>query len=74
MQFFRYQGETTDNERKERVEKEAIMSIRADYHLHSHHSGDSDAPMEEMVKNGITAGLESMCFTEHVEYCRVTSS
>ena len=44
------------------------MSIKADYHLHSHHSGDSDAPMEEMVKNGIAAGLEAMCFTEHVDF------
>ena len=44
------------------------MSIKSDYHLHSHHSGDSDAPMEEMVKNGIAAGLEAMCFTEHVDF------
>ena len=44
------------------------MTIKADYHLHSHHSGDSDAPMEEMVKSGIAAGLEAMCFTEHVDF------
>ena len=44
------------------------MSIKADYHLHSSHSGDSDAPMEEMVKRGIAAGLQAMCFTEHVDF------
>ncbi len=44
------------------------MSIKADYHLHSHHSGDSEAPMEEMVLAGIAAGLETMCFTEHVDF------
>lgn len=44
------------------------MSIKSDYHLHSHHSGDSKASMEEMVKKGIAAGLEAMCFTEHVDF------
>lgn len=44
------------------------MAIKADYHLHSHHSGDSDASMEEMVKSGIAAGLETMCFTEHMDF------
>ncbi len=41
------------------------MAIRADYHLHSSFSGDSQAPMEEMISKGISLGLESMCFTEH---------
>ena len=41
------------------------MAIRADYHLHSSFSGDSQAPMEEMILKGISLGLESMCFTEH---------
>lgn len=44
------------------------MAIKTDYHLHSHHSGDSSAPMEEMVQSGIAAGLEAMCFTEHVDF------
>lgn len=44
------------------------MSIKADYHLHSGHSGDSSASMEEMVKSGIAAGLETMCFTEHIDF------
>lgn len=41
------------------------MPITADYHLHSAHSGDSEAPMEEMVLQGIAQGLDTMCFTEH---------
>ncbi len=41
------------------------MQIKADCHLHSCHSGDSDASMEEMVLEGIRLGLDTMCFTEH---------
>ncbi len=39
--------------------------ITADCHLHTSHSGDSDAPMEEMIREGIKKGLTTMCFTEH---------
>lgn len=39
--------------------------IRADYHMHTHHSGDSDAPMEDMIKSAIDRGLSSICITEH---------
>lgn len=42
--------------------------IRADYHLHSHHSGDSSTPMEDSINAGIMAGLTTMCFTEHMDY------
>lgn len=41
------------------------MPITADFHLHSSHSGDSDAPMDEMVRRGLELGLDTMCFTEH---------
>lgn len=41
------------------------MPITADCHLHSSHSGDSNAPMEDMVLLGIDLGLDTMCFTEH---------
>lgn len=41
------------------------MPIKADCHLHSSYSGDSDAPMEDMIRKGISMGLETMCFTEH---------
>ena len=39
--------------------------ITADYHMHSHHSGDSHTPTEEMVKTAISKGLTRICFTEH---------
>ena len=44
------------------------MAIHADYHLHSSFSGDSDAPMEEMIRRGIALGLTQMCFTEHMDF------
>lgn len=43
------------------------MTIKADYHLHSSFSGDSDTPMENMVLEGISRGLSAMCFTEHLD-------
>ncbi len=44
------------------------MPILSDCHLHSHHSGDSDASMEEMILKGIELGLDTMCFTEHNDF------
>lgn len=44
------------------------MSITADCHLHSSYSGDSVTPMEEMILCGIRQGLDTMCFTEHMDY------
>lgn len=41
------------------------MPILADCHMHSHHSGDSEAPMESMIKRAINLGLKHICFTEH---------
>lgn len=41
------------------------MSIIADCHLHSYHSGDSSAPMEAMIQQAISLGLKEICFTEH---------
>lgn len=41
------------------------MPIYSDCHLHSSHSGDSKTPMEEMILQGISQGLTTMCFTEH---------
>ena len=43
------------------------MTIKADYHLHSSFSGDSDTPMEDMILQGISQGLSAMCFTEHLD-------
>ena len=41
------------------------MPVKSDCHLHSSHSGDSNTPMEEMILQGISRGLTTMCFTEH---------
>ncbi len=43
------------------------MPIIADYHLHTHHSGDSQAPMDDMIKSAIEKGLSEICFTEHMD-------
>lgn len=39
----------------------------SDYHLHTNFSGDSDAPMANMIEKGIEKGLKIMCFTEHYD-------
>lgn len=44
------------------------MPIYSDCHLHTHHSGDSDTPMEDMIRKGISLGLTTMCFTEHNDF------
>lgn len=44
------------------------MPILSDCHLHTSHSGDSKAPMEEMILQGISKGLTTMCFTEHNDF------
>ncbi len=41
--------------------------MAVDFHLHSSFSGDSDAPMEKMIEEGIRRGLQTMCFTEHLD-------
>ena len=41
--------------------------ILSDFHLHSSHSEDSEAPMELQIEAGIKAGLKYMCFTEHMD-------
>ena len=42
--------------------------ILSDCHLHSTHSGDGKASMEDMIKRGIALGLKTMCFTEHNDF------
>jgi histidinol-phosphatase (PHP family) len=39
----------------------------ADYHMHSHNSGDSKAPMKDMIESAIEKGLKEICFTEHMD-------
>jgi len=43
------------------------MAIKSDYHMHTSFSGDSTAPMEQMILKGIELGLNSICFTEHMD-------
>lgn len=43
------------------------MRLPADCHLHSCHSGDSDAPMNEVIESAISKGLDAMCFTDHMD-------
>ena len=40
----------------------------ADYHMHTSFSDDSTYPMEELVKQAISVGLQEICFSEHVDY------
>ena len=49
-------------------QKGQFMSILSDYHVHTSHSGDSKTPMEEMILQGISKGLTTMCFTEHNDF------
>ena len=43
------------------------MSIIADCHLHTSHSGDSTAGMESQIRAGLSQGLSYMCFTDHYD-------
>lgn len=43
--------------------------ILHDTHLHSSFSSDSDTPMEDMVREGIRLGMDTLCFTEHFDPC-----
>ncbi len=43
------------------------MPILSDYHLHTYYSGDSKTPMEAMIEEGISRGMETLCFTEHMD-------
>lgn len=40
----------------------------ADYHLHSYFSDDSAYPLENVVKDAISLGLDEICLTDHCEY------
>ena len=39
-----------------------------DFHIHSHYSGDSETPLEEMIKAGIALGITDIAITDHVDY------
>ncbi len=42
--------------------------MRADYHVHTEFSDDSDYLMEQVVLDAIAMGLDEICFTDHVDY------
>ena len=44
------------------------MPVTVDYHMHTHHSFDSQAPMEAMIESALQKGLTEICFTEHIDY------
>lgn len=44
------------------------MPILADCHMHTRHSGDSDAPMESMAARALQLNLKHICFTEHQDF------
>ena len=39
-----------------------------DTHMHCNFSGDSDADPEDMIRAAINAGLDGICFTDHLDY------
>lgn len=39
--------------------------IKADYHMHTRFSSDSDAEPEDMIKGALEKGLETICITDH---------
>lgn len=44
------------------------MRFFADYHTHTAYSGDSEAPMQDMVEQAVQMKLQQLVFTDHVDY------
>jgi len=44
--------------------------LTLDYHLHSRHSADSQASLDEMAEAALARGLREVCFTEHLDFDR----
>ncbi|WP_242839519.1 histidinol-phosphatase HisJ family protein [Butyrivibrio sp. NC2002] len=44
-----------------------MTMLPADYHIHSHHSGDCDSPMKDVIEAAVSRKLPAMCFTEHMD-------
>lgn len=42
--------------------------IISDYHSHTSFSSDSDADPEDMIRQAVSAGLHTLCITEHMDY------
>lgn len=41
--------------------------MKADFHMHTSFSSDSDTKPEEMIKQSIKLGLNTICFTDHYD-------
>lgn len=41
--------------------------IKSDCHMHTSFSSDSDTPMRDMINAAIDKGLDTICFTEHMD-------
>ena len=52
----------------EETAKKGGHAMLWDTHMHSHHSGDSDADCNDMIRAAIKKGLSGICFTEHLDY------
>lgn len=46
--------------------------MRADYHMHTNFSVDSNAEMEKMILSAIKLSLNEICFTEHIDEVPLT--
>ena len=42
--------------------------FRADYHLHTNASSDSDAKAEDMIEKAISMGFDEIALTDHVDF------
>ena len=43
------------------------MRIPIDYHMHSSYSCDSEAPMADMCRAAVSAGIDEIGFSEHFD-------
>ena len=50
------------------IQEKGAGPVRADYHVHTSFSDDSETLMEEAVLHAIAVGLDEICFTEHIDY------
>ncbi len=41
--------------------------LPADFHMHTHHSGDCDTPMEMVIEQALEKKLPAICITEHMD-------
>lgn len=41
--------------------------LPADFHMHTHHSGDCDTPMEKVIEKALEKKLPAICITEHMD-------